>query len=80
MRGGGLVVCGATVALTTLFGCRRDRGINVTAQTTISGVVNGSPFEAAVAAMFNTRTGGTSTCRFTKLPTGFNPATLGTHA
>jgi hypothetical protein len=80
-RNSGLMVVGATVALTAaVVSCRRDRGIDVTARTTISGTINGSPLEASVVATFNTSGGGRSTCRFTKLPTGFNPATLGTHA
>jgi hypothetical protein len=79
-RNRSLMVFGAAVALTaTFFACRRDAGIDVTARTTISGTVNNSPLEVNVVATFNTRGGGSSTCRFTKLPTGFNPATLGTH-
>lgn len=58
---------------------RRTRDIDVTARTTMSGTVNDSPIEVDVLATFNTGRGGSSTCTFTKLPTGFNPATLGTH-
>lgn len=69
------------ILLTFFVGCRRDlnRDIDVTAKTTLSGIVNGNPMEVDVLATFNTGRGGSSTCKFTKLPTGFNPATLGTH-
>ena len=75
------IVFGMTVALSlSLAACRRTRDIDVTSRTTISGTVNGSPLEVKVVATFNTGRGGSSTCTFEKLPTGFNPATLGTHA
>jgi hypothetical protein len=67
------------VLFASLAACRRERDIDVTAKTTISGTVNGSPMEVDVLATFNTGRGGNSTCTFTKLPTGFNPASLGTH-
>jgi hypothetical protein len=35
--------------------------------------------EVDVLATINTGRGGSSTCTFTKLPTAFNPASLGTH-
>jgi len=62
-----------------LAACRREKDIDITAKTAISGIVNGSPLEVNVVATFNTGRGGSSTCTFTKLPTGFNPASLGTH-
>ena len=72
---------GMVIVLFAAFAaCRRDRDIDVTARTTMSGVVNGSPLEATVVATINTGRGGSSTCTFTKTPTGFNPASLGTHA
>lgn len=58
---------------------RAARDINVNAKTMYSGIVNGSPMEVDVLATINTGRGGSSTCTFTKLPPGFNPATLGTH-
>jgi hypothetical protein len=72
------------ILLASLFACHMDRNrapqdIDVTAKTTISGNVNGSPLEADVVAIFNTGRGGSSTCKFTKIPAGFGPATLGTH-
>ena len=57
----------------------RDMDVDVTAKTTVAGIVNGSPIEVDVLATFNTGRGGSSTCTFTKLPAGFNPASLGTH-
>ena len=60
--------------------CRRERDIDVTVRTTMSGIVNGSALEATVVATLNTGRGGSSTCTFTKLPGGFNPASLGTLA
>jgi len=68
------------VLFASLTACRRERDIDVTARTTMSGIVNGSPLEATVVATINTGRGGSSTCTFTKTPTGFNPASLGTHA
>lgn len=72
----GIVICASF-----FMGCQnRPKGdIDVTAKTTYSGVVNGGPIEIEVVATFNTGRGGNSTCRFTKLPPTFNPATLGTH-
>ena len=57
---------------------RNDR--KVTARTTYSGIVNDSPLEVDVVAKFNTGRGGTSSCTFKKLPSGFTPASLGTQA
>ncbi len=67
------------ILFVSLAACTRERDIDVTAKTTISGMVNGSPIEVDVLATFNTGRGGSSTCNFTKLPDGFNPASLGTH-
>lgn len=67
------------ILFTSLAACRREPDIDVTAKTVISGIVNGSPLKVDVVATFNTGRGGSSTCKFTKLPTGFNPASLGTH-
>ncbi len=49
-------------------------------RTTISGIVNYEPLRARVSARLNTGGGGRSSCSFAKLPSGFTPATLGTHA
>ena len=52
----------------------------VTVRTTISGIVNDETLRGRVSATLNTAGGGRSSCSFTKLPSGFTPATLGTHA
>jgi hypothetical protein len=52
----------------------------VTVRTTISGIVNDETLRGRVSATLNTAGGGRSSCSFTRLPTGFTPATLGTHA
>jgi hypothetical protein len=72
----------AVILFAGLIACHRGRDIRdieVTAKTTISGSVNGSPIAVDVVATFNTGRGGSSTCKFTQLPTGFTPASLGTH-
>ena len=69
----------ASLAACQHLGQISGRDIDVTAKTTVSGIVNGSPIEVDVLATFNTGRGGSSACRFTKLPAGFNPASLGTH-
>ncbi len=77
-----LILSAASLILfASLTACPRGQiqDIDVTAKTTISGTVNGSPLAVDVLATFNTGRGGSSTCTFTKLPTGFNPASLGTH-
>jgi hypothetical protein len=67
------------ILLAPLTACRQQQNIDVTAKTTVSGNVNGSPLEVDILATFNTGRGGSSTCTFTKFPPDFNPATLGTH-
>ena len=79
---GGLLLSAAGIILfASLTACPRGQvqDIDITAKTTISGTVNGNPLAVDVLATFNTGRGGSSTCTFTKLPTGFNPASLGTH-
>ena len=56
------------------------RNVDILSRTVITGSVNGSPFEGRVSATFNTRRGGSSSCEFGKLPAGFTPATVNTHA
>jgi hypothetical protein len=51
----------------------------VTARTIISGFVNGQPMKGKVVASLDTGRGGRSSCEFSHLPAGFNPATFGTH-
>jgi hypothetical protein len=68
------------ILFASLAACLRGGDRDINAKTTISGIVNGSPIEVDVLAKFNTGRGGSSTCTFAKLPTGFNPATLSTHA
>jgi hypothetical protein len=52
----------------------------VTARTAISGIVNGQPIKGTVQASLDTDLGGRSSCEFSELPLGFNPATFGTFA
>jgi hypothetical protein len=52
---------------------------SVTVRTTISGMVNGEAMKGRVVATLNTGQGGRSSCSFSRLPTGFTPATFGTH-
>jgi hypothetical protein len=52
----------------------------VQVRTTISGIVNDEPLRGRVSAKLNTAGGGSSSCSFARLPSGFTPATLGTHA
>ena len=51
----------------------------VTVRTEIAGIVNGEPLKGRVVATLDTGRGGRSTCRFSKLPSGFTPGTFGTH-
>jgi hypothetical protein len=77
--GVGILLLFASLAST----CRQKRSaseIEITAKTTYSGVINGSPIKVDVLATINVGRGGSSTCTFVALPTGFNPASLGTHA
>ncbi len=77
--GVGVIVLVASLAAT----CQRQRGtrdIDVTAKTTYSGIINGSPIRVDVLAKINTGRGGSSACTFISLPTNFNPAVLGTMA
>jgi hypothetical protein len=60
---------------------RRDaRDIDVASKTTYTGTINGSPIKVDVSATINTGRGGSSSCTFVELPSGFNPAVLGTMA
>ncbi len=52
----------------------------VTVRTTITGIVNDQALKGRVSATLSTAGGGRSSCSFARLPTGFTPATLGTHA
>ncbi len=51
----------------------------VTVRTEIAGIVNGEALKGRVVATLDTGVGGRSTCRFSKLPSGFTPGTFGTH-
>lgn len=75
----GLLFATAIILFFALAACPRKQDIDVQSKTTVSGVVNGSPLEVEVLAKFNTGRGGSSACTFSKLPAGFNPASLGTH-
>jgi hypothetical protein len=77
--GVGLLLLFASLAAT----CRQKgdtRDIEVTAKTTYSGIINGSPIRVDVLATINTGRGGSSACTFINLPTGLTPASLGTMA
>jgi hypothetical protein len=75
----GLLFATAIMLFAFVAACPRARFIDINSKTTVSGIVNGSPMEVDVLATINTGHGGNSTCTFTKLPTAFNPASLGTH-
>jgi len=53
--------------------------LDVTARAIVAGSVNGQAVKGNALAVFNTGRGGHARCEFSKLPTGFNPASLGTH-
>jgi hypothetical protein len=53
--------------------------IDVTARVIVTGFVNGQALRGSAQADFNTGRGGRARCEFSRLPTGFNPASLGTH-
>ncbi len=50
---------------------------DITARTTISGIVNGHAMKGTVLASFNPDRGGRSACEFSQLPPRFTPATFG---
>jgi len=79
-----LVLTIAVPLLAFSYSCRPEtattKDIDLTSRTKYSGAINGSPIAIDVVATINTGRGGNSTCTFTTIPTGFNPATLGTHA
>jgi hypothetical protein len=76
-------VLGLSLTTAFLVACslNRDHGrsVDILSRTVITGSVNGGPFEGSVSATFNTRRGGSSSCEFAKLPTGFTPGTINTH-
>jgi hypothetical protein len=77
--GVGIMVLFVSLAAT----CRQQRAprdLEVTAKTTYSGTINGSPIKVDVLATINTGRGGSSSCTFASLPPAFNPAVLGTMA
>ncbi|HSB63972.1 MAG TPA: hypothetical protein VLJ18_07395 [Thermoanaerobaculia bacterium] len=76
----GLSVTAAAFLVACSLDRDQNRGIEILSRTVITGSVNASPFEGQVSATFNTRRGGSSSCEFSKLPTGFTPATVNTHA
>ncbi len=60
-----------------LYGC--DENVEVRSLTVLKGWVNDSPVEGKISAVINTGRGGVSSCKFNRLPKGFNAATFGTH-
>ena len=67
------------ILIAAFAACRPEQDTEITSKTAYSGAINGSPIEINVVAKINTGRGGNSTCTFTKIPLGFNPASLGTH-
>lgn len=76
----GLSLTGAAFLAACTANRDRHRGVDILSRTVITGSVNGSPFEGRVSATFNTRRGGSSSCEFDRLPAGFTPATINSHA
>jgi hypothetical protein len=71
------------ILLASLWSCKKGysrRDVDVTSKTKYSGTINGSPISIDVVATINTGRGGRSSCIFTTVPSGFNPAVLGTMA
>lgn len=60
-----------------LMGCARR--MEILSRTEITGTVNASEVQGRVVSTIYIDRGGQSTCEFTRLPMGFNPATFGTH-
>jgi hypothetical protein len=60
-----------------LIGCAP--GMEILSRTVLTGSVNSAPVQARVEATITVNQGGRTTCEFSQLPTGFNPATFGTH-
>lgn len=56
------------------------KDIDVVLEGHITGLVNGEMVKGAVTAALNTGRGGRSSCVFSRLPSGFDPATFSTHA
>ena len=50
---------------------------DITARTTISGIVNNHAMRGTVLATFNPNRGGRSACEFEQLPPDFTAATFG---
>jgi hypothetical protein len=53
---------------------------DIVSRPRVKGTVNGAAVAGTVSASLNTGRGGTSTCDYAQLPSGFNPGTLNTHA
>jgi hypothetical protein len=53
---------------------------DIVSRMRVKGTVNGAAVAATVSASLNTGRGGSSTCEYAQLPSGFNPGTLNTHA
>lgn len=78
-RAGALLVflLGVTACVTEKAAVRPER--DIVSRTQITGTVNGSPVVGEVSATLHTGRGGRSICRYSELPAGFTPATIGTH-
>jgi hypothetical protein len=53
---------------------------DIVSRMRVTGTVNGAAVAGTVSASLNTGRGGSSTCDYAQLPSGFNPGTLNTHA
>ena len=53
---------------------------DIVSRMRVKGTVNGAAVAGTVSASLNTGRGGSSTCEYAQLPSGFNPGTLNTHA
>ncbi len=76
-----VVVLSLASLVAFVIGCKRPaRNIEVVSRTELTGTVNASAVNDRVEATINIGRDGHTTCQFDQLPSGFTPATLGTHA
>lgn len=59
-------------------GCAKHQ--EIVSRTEVGGTVNASAVEVRVVSTIDVNRGGQSSCEYVRLPTGFNPGTLGTMA
>jgi len=61
-----------------VVGCARH--LEILSRTEVRGSVNASAVQVRVVSTIAVDRGGHSSCEYLRLPTGFNPGTLGTMA